>query len=407
MNICVLTHTYPRFSGDPVAPFMQLFCEGLLKQGHKIFLLVPDNAKLNIKSEKHFIVKSYKYIFPKRLHLLGYSQTLVGDQKLKWYVYLLAPLMIVSAFIALFRLARKKHIDIISAHWVIPNGFIGALVSKMTGIPLVITVPGSDLYLTKKNSVFHFMSSLAIKQARALVSNSMRYLEVFPKIGIPISFAKEIPYGIDVKTYQGNYNNQSSLRKKLELSPTDLVILAVGRLVEKKGFAYLVKAMGIVAKKNRKAKLVIVGSGSQRQYLVDLARKLAIEKQTVFVPQVPYDELPNLYRIADLYVAPSIEDSHGNFESHIVALIEAIAAGLPIVATKLAVSSKYVVEGVNGYRVDERDEKALASAIIAILNNPSRTEMGKRSAEIGKKYLSYESTAKEYLHIFQTIVGSS
>lgn len=406
MNICVITHTYPRFQGDPVAPFMELFCKGLVKAGHKVFLLVPYSTKLNLRSERRLIIRPYKYIFPERLHLLGYSQTLVGDQKLKWYAYFLAPMMIISAFTALFRLVRTEHIDIISAHWVIPNGFIGALVSKMTGTPLVITVPGSDLYLTKKNSVFRFMSSLAIKRASAVVSNSMRYLEVFPKIGIPISSAKEIPYGIDVKKYQEK-NKNLTLRKKLGISPSAIVILAIGRLVEKKGFSYLVSAMGRIGIKLKDARLVIVGSGTQRQHLMDLARKLAIERQTVFVPQIPYDELPDLYRIADVYAAPSIEDSHGNFESHIVALIEAIAAGLPIVATKLAISSEYVVDGINGYRVNEKDEKALTKAILSVMKNPHRLQMGQKSAEIGKKYLSYESTAKEYLNIFQKIVGSS
>jgi glycosyltransferase involved in cell wall biosynthesis len=120
---------------------------------------------------------------------------------------------------------------------------------------------------------------------------------------------------------------------------------------------------------------------------------------------VAYNDLAKYYAASDMYVAPSIRDSHGNLESHIVSLFEAFASGLPIVATTLAVSAKYIKNGVNGYRVTGKSSPALAKAIIAIMQSPNRLEMGNQNRNIAKNDLSYKTIGKAYSNIFMKVIG--
>ena len=408
MNICVFTHTYPRFSGDPVAPFMKDFCHGLTEQQQNVVLLAPYDKLFSLSQNitTNLKIKLYRYIIPAPLHTLGYSRTLIGDYRLKMSVFFLAPFMLIAAFFSLISLVYHEKIQIISAHWIIPNGFIAALVSKITGVPLVITVPGSDVYLGKMNFLLRWMTTFSLSKAKIIVSNSMRYLEELSSMPIDKTKFVEIPYGINIRNFAEVRKDRDTMRKHLKLSSSDLIILAVGRLVQKKGFDYLIKAMPNIIKSQKMAKLIIIGSGSERKILEELTYKLGVYKEVLFLGGISHTNLPKYYGLADVYVAPSVKDKHGNLESHTVALFEAIASGLPIVATKLAVSKKYVIDGKNGYRVNDRSIDDLASAIIYILSSNQLSNMRTYSSTIAKKYLSYQFCTKEYIKIFKEIVRS-
>ena len=403
MKICVLTHTFPRFKGDPVAPFMDDFCEGLVGAGNEVVVVAPFDSQYKLSDYQNYQIKLFRYIYPDAYHLLGYSRTLEGDQKLRWFVYLLTPFMFLFEFLALLNLVKREKVDIISAHWIVPNGFIAALVSYLTQVPVVITVPGSDMYLAKKNVFVRLMAKIAVNRASVVVSNSVRYLEEFSKFGVDLSHSKEVIYGVDVAKYKTSVSKRKSLRNKFDLPNRAKVILAVGRMVEKKGFGYLIEAMPDVIKHNKDVKLVLVGGGDEQTSLKDLVHRLKIEKHVIFLGKVDYATLASIYSMADVYVAPSVEDSSGNLESHTVALFEAISSGLPIVATEIAVSSKYVVDGKNGYRGKQRDAAELADKITAVLVS-DMSKMGEASRQIAQRHLSYKKSGEMYTEVFRQIV---
>lgn len=407
MRICVLTHTFPRFPSDPVAPFMKNFCYGLTENKNEVYLLAPYDPLFIPINNKRFSTYLYRYIYPKKFHTLGYSRTMIGDHSLRTSVYFLAPLIFIFSFISLLRLVRCQKIQLISAHWILPNGFIGALVSKITGIPLVVTIPGSDMYLAKKNILYRYMAITALNQAKLIVSNSMEYLNEFSRFGISIKNGVEIPYGVNIDTYKHLDVYRKSIREKTGCLNTDFVILAVGRLVEKKGFQYLIQSMSIIHKKNRHVKLLIIGEGSERHTYEQLISNLNLQNIVKLLGTVDYNDLVKYYGAVDVYVVPSIHDSHGNMESHIVAMFEAFASGLPIVATKLAVSTLYLKDGINGYHVEEKNAFALAKAIITIMQSPKRLAMGKQSRIIARQSLSYKTIGLKYTKLFYKIINSS
>src|SRR5690349_1814264 len=109
MKICVLTHTFPRFSKDVAAPFMDGVARGLVAVGNEVFVLTPYSSKFSWKKKDlPYKLITYKYIFPNSLHKLGYSETLANDMSLKWLMFVLSPFLYFFGTIALIRLIKKE-----------------------------------------------------------------------------------------------------------------------------------------------------------------------------------------------------------------------------------------------------------------------------------------------------------
>lgn len=216
MKIVIVTQTFPLNPKDSTAHFMYDFTQGFKELGHQVTVFLPFNSKLKIKPFKGLTLLPFRYIWPDSLHLLGFGNTLSNDQYLKWYIYIISPIFYIIAIIKLCLLASKTKVDIINAHWILPNGFICAVVCRIFKIPLVITLPGSDVYIARKNILFRAMAKFAAASARTIVSNSPQLLKNLSVKG------KIISYPVMPNNYPRPAN--SSLK-----------VATAGRDVEKKG----------------------------------------------------------------------------------------------------------------------------------------------------------------------------
>ena len=177
MKVCLLTHAYPRFPSDTTAPFVEMTAETLQKSGVDVTVLTPDTPKFVRNDGDHSVnLKTYRYFYPRCLQRLGYSNTLVNDCELKKYVYLLSPFMFLSGMLHLFWLHRKHRFDLIHAFWLLPNGFVGAVISKFCRVPLMVALRGSDIFIAKQNRVFQVMAHWTLKHASMVTSVTPRIL---------------------------------------------------------------------------------------------------------------------------------------------------------------------------------------------------------------------------------------
>src|SRR5690606_28813447 len=167
----------------------------------------------------------------------------------------------------LWRLVVPHKIDVINAHWIVPNGFIGAVVSKLTGDTLVPTLPGSDVFLAQSNPLYGWMARVAANQATAITTNSPQLGQDLAALGADPAKITPIIYGVDTAEIYPSQDGVATKRQALGIRPDELMILAVGRLVAKKGFRYLIEAMPAVLQKIPTAKCVIIGDGDQRAEL--------------------------------------------------------------------------------------------------------------------------------------------
>ena len=163
-------------------------------------------------------------------------------------------------------------------------------------------------------------------------------------------------------------------------------VLFVGRFVEKKGLPDLVRAFARVAPEEPEARLVLVGDGPLRPDLERLVRSLALATRVDFPGFVSQDELRGRFEQAAVFCHPSVTPASGETEGLPFSILEAQAAGLPVVATRHAGLSEGVADGQTGVLVAERDVGGLAGALRSLLGDRERREtMSRAAARLAKE----------------------
>jgi len=394
---------------------MHGLAEGIRAAGNEVFVLTPYTPEFRRKpKDQKYKIITYKYIFPDSFHKLGYSQTLANDVELKPIVYLLSPFMYFFGFLALFKLIKKEKIEVISAHWILPNGFIAALTLLFTGVPVVSSLPGSDVYMADKNSLFRLMARFATRMSVAVTSNSPQLLKDLARINEKDAQRRSrlmrkfspIVYGVNPEEFKPDKSKKEKIRKELGIEKRDTVVLSVGRLVAKKGFRYLVAAAPKVLKNNPKVTFIVVGEGDQRGDLERFAKKLGVFANFRFLGWVDYGRLVDYYNFGDIFVLPSVRDKEGNLDDQSVSVVEAMACGKPIVTTNFPGYQRVVSDGENGYLTREKNVEQLADAIIKLsLSKSQREKMGRKSRDLVLEKFSWKAIGLQYTELFKKLVG--
>ncbi len=172
MHIGVLTHNYPRFVGDFSGTFVEALCQEFATQGQQVTVWAPHDVAYTRPLDAQVRLRLYHYAWPPALQQLGYMRSMQGDLALRLNTYTLSPALFAAGIARVVAEARRTRPDVLHAHWILPNGFIGAVASRLLGIPLVVSVPGSDAQVASKNPLFRRMARFAFEQAGQLTANS-------------------------------------------------------------------------------------------------------------------------------------------------------------------------------------------------------------------------------------------
>ena len=404
MNVCLITHGYPRFPSDTTAPFIESIAETLQKHGVDVTVLTPDTPKLDRTATDHNVnLQIYRYFFPRRLQQLGYSNTLINDCALKKYVYLLAPFMVLSGIFHLFGLHRKHHFDVIHAHWLLPNGFIGVVISKLCKIPLVITLHGSDIFVSKLNPIFKAVARWTLKHTAMVTSVTPTFLPELAALGVPEEKRCLIPNGVDPEVFPPPMAQQlAELRNKLSILGGQRVVFALGRIVLKKGFDTLIRALPYVREECPKTTVIIGGDGSDLARLKALAKEKGVSDIIRFPGTINRLEVPIYFYLCDLFVLPAVVDPKGNMDGCPIVILEAMACGKPVVSSEISGIPIIVQNGKTGLLVEEKNPEALASAIVSLLENPAKREQfGKAAQQRIQSELTWTKTIEQFISIYQ------
>jgi glycosyltransferase involved in cell wall biosynthesis len=212
---------------------------------------------------------------------------------------------------------------------------------------------------------------------------------------------KMIPMGVDVSLFsQGKREN---LRRQLD--PEELLVLFVGRLVEKKGCPDLLRALVLLPECLRlRTTLWIVGEGNQKDELERTVNHLRIEDKVRFWGALSNEILPDFYAAADLFVAPSIEASSGDSEGLGVVLLEAFAARACVVATRTGGIASVVTDNATGLLVEPGDPKALACAIARLLSDSAlRSRLAENAYTEVKERYGWPRIGQEFETLYREV----
>lgn len=383
---------------------MHPFVQGLLANKNDVIVLTPYFPSLKLSDFPYKIV-AYKYIWPTFFHRLGYSQTLSSGMGLKIETYLLAPFLYLFGFFALLSLVKKEQFDIISSHWILPNGFITYLVSLILKIPYTVSLAGSDVYLANKNVFFSFMARQAAEKASVISADSPQYITELKKTGARVKNLYVVPYPVNTNLVKSNVSGVAQLKKTLQISRDAVVLLGVGRLVHKKGFQYLIPAFQRVIQRREKVILIIVGSGDFKGALEVMIGKLKLEEHVRLVGNIERDRIGLYYNAADIFIMPSIKDEQGNIDDRPVALLEAIATGLPVIATNFPGNALSIENKRSGFLIPEKNVDAISAAISQLISSSSlRKSMSTRAKKIAHEQFDMVQVGKKYTRIFNSVV---
>ncbi len=354
LNVCVVTSTYPRHEEDYAVPWMRESHRRLAERGHKITILAPSYMGLEDHEIDGLPVRRFRYA-PKKMERLTHEEGAPNKIQNPLFQALAVP-YVASGVLEAARLARGGQFDLVHVHWPFPHEAIGSTLSRVANVPMVQNCHGVEFALARRKPWVAQFLRRSLRRGELVIANSS---DTASKIhDLSGREAAVLPYG-------------STVSAKSRPKPQNGVprLLFTGRLIPRKGVQYLLRAMPLILAQ-RKVELVITGSGDQREPLEALARELNLGDSVKFLGFVSNGELDRQYHECDVWINPSIVDDRGDTEGLGVGAIEAYAHGKPVVASAVGGIPDAVRHRETGFLVPQRDEHALASAILELVDNP-------------------------------------
>ncbi len=280
---------------------------------------------------------------------------------------------------AVRRLLKEIRPDILHTHLYHPNLY-GRLAALGLGLPGVVAAVHNSYTRVK----FHrrlWNHLLGWASDRILVGSPRVWEDVRRYDAVPASRLLLLPYGIDPAELETDLTREEA---RGLLSVSGFVLAAVGRLEEQKGQKHLLAAMAGVRRQIPEATLILVGEGRQRQVLEHQARELGLADRVRFLGT--RRDLALIYRALDLYVQPSL------WEGLPLALLKAMGAGLPVLATRVGGVMELIEDGVNGRIVAPAEPEALGRVLVELYQRPQlRARLGAAARLTIREHYSLEA----------------
>jgi glycosyltransferase involved in cell wall biosynthesis len=364
-RILVLASTFPRWKNDTLPPFVFELSRGLAKYFNITVLAPHYSGAKHQETMDGMDVRRFSYM-PDRWEKLAGEGGIMPNLHNNPALYLTVPFFFIAEILAAIELVRQLKPKLIHAHWIIPQGITAFVVKKVLKTPYIITVHGGDIY-GLQNPLLIRMKKSILQQAKRItvVSSDIKkeIINIDPHLASKIEI---IPMGVDSKLFNPSKYDE---RIKKKYAITGPFLLFVGRLVEKKGVAYLLKAMPAILKEKPTTKLMIIGAGPEKDNLVHLAAKLNIKDNIIFVGALPHSDLPKYYATADYFISLSVQGRDGDRDGLPTSLIEASFSGCIPMTTKFGAASELIENNKTGYLIDVKN----INTIVEKLNSEDRS----------------------------------
>ncbi|MFC1541975.1 glycosyltransferase [Candidatus Latescibacterota bacterium] len=286
--------------------------------------------------------------------------------------------------------------DIIHAHNAFPDG-VASVIAFDRDFPIIVTVHGSDinLFADKPKLRSAIVDSLNKAEYVICVSDSLKIK--LSNLGVQ-SNCEVIPNGVDTGLFTPGDRNEAC--KLLGLNPERPRVLFVGNFVKVKGIEYLIKAMPAVLGKYPDCELVLLGAELGNKFVKEyqsLIESSGISDSVKIVPRIPHEELPFWMHSSDVFVLPSVSEGFG------LVVAEALACGIPVVATRCGGPESIVKDGL-GFLVPPCDHEALGYGILRALDGTNLFHPTALAESIHERF-SLETVCGRIIKVYERILG--
>jgi len=287
-------------------------------------------------------------------------------------------------------MAAGYDFDIIDAHYFYPDGVAAVMLGEKMNKPVVITARGTDINLIPEFPGPRKKILWAAEKSSGIITVCRALKERLVELGVHGGKIKVLRNGVDLKMFQPP-TDRDALRQKLKIHRKSL--LSVGHLIERKGHHLVVEAM----KQLPDIDLYIAGDGPELGPLRRLVKNLGYKDRVFFLGEILHADLKDYYGAVDALVLASSREGWANV------LLEAMACGTPVVATKIWGTPEVVAVPEAGFLAEERTSMALARAIQLLYANYPNREATRKYAE----KFSWDATTKGQIDIFFKIMETS
>ncbi|MDH4330661.1 MAG: glycosyltransferase family 4 protein [Candidatus Moranbacteria bacterium] len=292
------------------------------------------------------------------------------------------------------KLIKEKEYDLTHSFFTVPCGAVSWLLWMQYKIPYAISLRGSDVpgYSDRFGFIYKTLSFF-IKhiwnKAEVVVSNSQGLKELAHKTD-PEQEISVIYNGVDTEKFKPEFSKRDQ----------DKILITMGgtRITHRKGIKHLIEAIDLLKDKYPDVVMEVMGEGNAKKELEDQVDELGLNDRVKFWGVTSKKEMPTCYQRADIFVLASFNEGMSN------AMLEALAAGLPIVSTRTGGAEELLGDGENGYFIEKKNSKDLAEKLEKIISDKElRLQMGQKSREKALE-MSWEKVAQKYDELYGQLV---
>lgn len=290
----------------------------------------------------------------------------------------------------LWKLVKDKGVDMIHSHEFTMNVY-GALAARVAGIPSLVTVHGSQYYPDKKRrrKAYQWVASFPRTE---LVTVSRSLQKYFCGVtGVNPANVHTVYNGVDCSIFNGRGSREPYVQYDKTAGP---IIGTIGNLYPDKGHIFLIRAASLLAARLPSARILIIGKNTPfRSELESEAKKLNVEDNIQFLGF--QEDVSSILKRLDIFVLPSLHETFS------IAVIEAMAVGLPVIATRCGGPEEIIADGVNGVLVPPRDHQAIAEKMFLLLRDAElRQKVARKAREQVVKNYTLETMTSHYQNLY-------
>ena len=403
---------YPMTNG--VAVFAHNLAKGLAKQGHEVLVLCPSFTGRQHREKREgvttFYLRSIRFPFyPDQINEVPEGKEFLG-MPLPRLAYRHGLWITVDPYPTMKKVLNRFRPDVIHNQTAEMIAFAARRYAKKYDVPMVSTGHAYPDNITSQLKILKpikrpldailrtYMASFLKHSEYATMPTEMAIDDLVPKkrkhFKVPV---EPLSNGVDLAKF-GPGKAQDRIYRKYHLPKDKPLVLYVGRVDPEKSLSNVVSAFAGVLDVIPEAKLVIVGDGTDRRHLQDLAQALGIEKSVYFPGRIYPPDIMEVYRAATLFATASETETQG------IVLIEAAATGLPLVAVDAGAVRELCQHKRNGILCHPGDVAEMTDAMMKLLKNPELCERyGKESLEVAKMH-DLNRTLQRFVEIYQEAI---
>lgn len=390
--MAILTTTFPRYIKDSTPAFIFELSKEIKKRKFDVLVIAPHDKGIKKKEFMDGIeVIRFPYFYPTKFQKLCYEGGIMRNIRKSFLAKIQIPFFLFSFFYFSYKFIKNRKIKIINTHWILPSGVIGGILKKILKIKHISTAHAIDVYTLEKipfrkiiakfiydNSDYMICVSYDLKKRILGLLNMEKSQKIFIK-----------PMGTNIKFIE------KSIDKKSEFN-----VLFIGRFVEKKGLEYLIKAMDEIRKENKEINLLIAGSGPLEEKIKKMVKELNLEDKVKFLGWLERERIHEIFGISDILVVPSIITKDGDTEGMPTVILEAMAAGVPVIATNVGGIGYFVKNYENGIIIEQKNPIQIKEKVLELYKNKElREKIVKRAKEFVQDF-TFDKIAEFYTFLF-------